>query len=119
MKKLVLLALVTLISVGCEENAASKQSVLKQGPTKYDVSGVVTRGNFSFIPIYVLDFRFDPKGGSALVLGALEAFEMAHPELEIISWSIQKESCDGADVVLGVWVYHRKRQLPAEQQNSK
>ena len=86
--------------------AATTPATPEAPPTlKYDPNAVVTRGNNSWIPLNL----YDDKARS--VLEVLDAYEKAHPELEIVSWTLQMSSIsDGAhNYIYGIWVHHRKR----------
>ena len=82
----------------------------KTPPTsKYGIGVMETKGNSTWIPINLSD----EKSGLHLteVLGIINAFKQAHPDLEVTGWSLEKNQDDYCDEdrVIGIWVHHRKR----------
>lgn len=114
----VVLAVVALMCVGCDnEKTVGDGSVLTvpaesgvSGPVhfNYDTSKVATRGNRSYLP---LELAGNPHGHVSVILGALEAFEKAHPELEITEWKIEKQQRAylKSPYIFGIWIDHRRR----------
>ena len=99
--------------VGCDEGS-TPVSVMKDGQTRYDMTVCVTNGNNSYIPLNF--YRCDPDEKVQEILGALKAFEEAHPDLEVVYWSVEKQQWAHATTarVSGIWVHHRKVKLPPE-----
>ena len=105
-----------LMFMGCGESKPAPTVVKVDGSTKkevYDMSVVMTEGNFSFIPMHLEESAWY---NSWAVLRVMNAFEKTHPELEIVGWGVEKQqSTYGSRAYLyGVWVHHRKRDLTPE-----
>jgi|GEM_PF-2637303 len=68
----------------------------------------LTIGNNSYVPIneYAI-----PGKNPALILNTVKHFENTHPQLEIISWSIDKEqrAYVTARFVYGIFIHHRPK----------
>ncbi len=108
-------AVLFLVSCGGNEPGAirtDKPSAIRTvGATlqaQYDLSVVVTVGNHSYVP---LNIDGEAKDNVQNILGALDAFEKAHPELEVTSWSLlsRQASYSTYGYTYGIWVNHRPR----------
>ncbi len=110
---LVAVLVVAFVVVGCDEGP-KPVSALKEGDTVYDMTVCVTNGNNSYIPLNFYHVRADEK--AAEVLGVLTAFEKAHPDLEVVSWQIEKQQAakGASSKIFGIWVHHRKIKLTPE-----
>ncbi|MEK7640413.1 MAG: hypothetical protein AAB389_00240 [Patescibacteria group bacterium] len=109
---LVIAAVLFFGLIGCDPGA-KPVSVMKEGQTQYDMTVCVTSGNNSYIPLNFSRARTSEKVSE--ILGALRAFELTHPDLEVISWSVEEQE-DGPkwSDVDGIWVHHRKVKLTPE-----
>ncbi len=107
-----LLTVVMGILVGCDEKPISvvqeQEGSEKEVLLKYDAANVVTLGNHSYIQVN-RDWR--PADCPYTILKILDCFEKTHPELEVISWHIEKQqdSKTTSDYTFGIWVDHRPR----------
>lgn len=101
----VALVLTTLI-YGCSNNKALKEETKTvKAEIEIDFSEVITVGNHSYIPLNIHDAR--PADRTHDILVILDKFEKIHPELEITSWSIEKQ--EGVYMpghIFGLWVNH-------------
>ncbi|MDP1718943.1 MAG: hypothetical protein Q8L24_00765 [bacterium] len=105
-----------IMLAGCDEQAAGSsapRSVLKTDTTTFDMTVCVTNGNNSWIP---LDIKARPDQKVAEILSAVAAFEVSHPDLEIISWQVEHcpDTSSTNPHVYGIWVHHRKIKLTPE-----
>lgn len=68
----------------------------------------LTIGNNSFITIAD---NINPGDNPALILNAVKHFEDNHPQLEIISWNLEKRQTAyiTSAYTYGIWVHHRPR----------
>lgn len=120
---LFLCAVLCCLTMGCERKT-TYNGVLKsppnigiQNPVKEidpDFSVVKTVGNHSYIPLNIQAENVGseiPSDHVVEILNVLDAFESAHPELEIIGWSIEKnQPAHGTPgVIFGLWVNHRPK----------
>lgn len=64
----------------------------------------VTIGNHTYIRMDIVEY---PDKCTTVILGMLMLFEQEHPELEVISWSIEKRF--NSVYMGGLWVNHRPR----------
>lgn len=107
---LVVLFMVLLVGGGCanQENAPSALREQSISAESYNVSVVRTAGNYSYIPLNISGRASDHVGE---ILGVLNAFEKAHPELEIIDWDIEKQqnAYITGSYTYGIWVFHRPK----------
>ena len=71
-------------------------------------NAMVTKGNNSWIP---LDLDGTPARYSSEILAVMEVFEKTNPDLEVISWTVEKrQRAYTIDPhVYGIWVHHRKQ----------
>ena len=103
-----LLGMVSLLTA-CD--GAKKPTVLQQHPAtieRYDLDVVKTTGNHSYIPFNIYG---DPANHVDEILGALQAFELANPRLEVTGWHIEKQqdAWGAAPYIYGLWIDHRPR----------
>ncbi len=111
MKKIavVLFGILAIALAGCDSSEPSEPSVVQkkqvQVVERYDMSAVVTVGNHSYLP---LNLPGNPSQHVSLILGALQAFEKAHPEWRITGWRIEKRQAGYAvqAYIFGLWVDH-------------
>jgi len=79
-----------------------------------DVNSTVTKGNHSYVPIFVKWSDYEKKQKAATgILSALDAFEKAHPELEVTGWHSMYNYTNNASIpnyMDGLWIDHRPRQ---------
>lgn len=111
MRIVILLVAISIVGVaGCEQpQSALPAANADAAQEKFNLNTVVTRGNFSYIPVN--------RGGrpSDIIVNVLEllvAFEAAHPNLEIVAWQIEKQQSDSKfvyDYFYGIWVTHRPK----------
>ncbi|MBI2450107.1 MAG: hypothetical protein HYV47_01065 [Candidatus Nealsonbacteria bacterium] len=104
-----LLFIILLIAfTGCGPSTLKPPVELEPGEQQYDMSVVQTIGNRSYIP---LNISGNPSEHISTILGVLTAFENAHPELEIVSWYIEKQqkAYITSNYIFGIWVDHRLR----------
>ncbi|MDO8559350.1 MAG: hypothetical protein Q7R84_03390 [bacterium] len=71
--------------------------------------GIVTVGNYSYISLNIHADIIENHAEE--VLGALNTFEAAHPELEITNWQIDIRygSYQTWPYIYGIWVSHRPK----------
>ncbi|MBI2041692.1 MAG: hypothetical protein HYT20_01555 [Candidatus Nealsonbacteria bacterium] len=98
-----------LLVGGCDKQSAP--SALRQqsiSAESYNMSVVKTVGNYSYIPFNV---DGNPSDHAVKILGALSAFEKAHPEIEITFWQIEKQqrAYITSSYIFGIWVTHRPK----------
>lgn len=103
-------------------SAPQQQSAIKFEPVQgaltasYDMKTVETVGNHSWMPLNIdgdttKDRDAKPSEYRTFILGALCAFEKAHPELEVTGWMIEKDqhARGASDHIYGLWIDHRPR----------
>lgn len=118
-------ALIVFITTGCEQK---QPSVLVEShvSASYDFKTVVSRGNFSYIPVNKwIDFQQNPNHNDCItttdLLGLLAAFENENSHLEIVQWEIMRGGTDGmtCHYVNGILIRHRQRQPKTETKERK
>lgn len=106
-------SLTAAICFGCNESrppesgACVKKTSTTPAP-EFRAGNLVTIGDSSYIPLNIEGrtvFQVLP------ILGALDAFRQIHPELEVTSWSVEKdqEAHSTPATLYGIWVNHRLR----------
>ena len=74
---------------------------------KHATNAMVTKGNYSWVRLN-LEGSIDQHSNT--ILGVMETFEKANPDLEVIGWSLQEQNNHFNDFYFyGIWVHHRKR----------
>jgi len=107
---LVLFLAVAVIGCGGKKSSVIKPTAGKTNGEMnavFDASGVLTLGGHSWVPLYL---RGSPDEHALTILWALREFEKAHPELEVTSWSLeknQKTTSENSNEILGMWINHR------------
>lgn len=121
----IVLALIVFIATGCEQKQPSVLVEAHVGAS-YNFKTVVSRGNFSYIPVAkYISFRqnADSKNDITMtdILGLLEAFEKENPHLDIVQWEIMMGWTDVKDrqYVNGILIRHRPRQPKTETKERK
>lgn len=116
---LCIFVLVTLVC-GCGKPGSSETresfvkivKVDKRSYEAFDMSVVVSVGNHSYIPLNF--WRQAGVGNDALyIMGILNAFEEAHPNLEITNWCLEATPHTNFIpnfFIFGIWVDHHPRQ---------
>ena len=124
----VLIIIATCIFCGCSKDntmnvAAAERNKSMRNSTSVaqekiksadcDASSIYTKGNYSYIVVDMkeIDLLSPSSHGKVApcVVNLLDAFEGAHPELEIIEWKVDKESGNGEMMFYGIWITHRKK----------
>ena len=107
------LLVLTVTMIGCSDSpplpsAVQQKTVLGTLGTVYDTSVAVTVGNHTYVP---LNFFGEAAYHVPKILGTLDAFEKAHPELEVTSWSLSNHPATSTTYarVNGIWLNHRPR----------
>lgn len=95
------------LMIGCEEE---KESVIKKTTIleKINLEVGTTVGNHTYLPVNIYGV---PADHVQEILQILFAFEKEHPELEITSWSIEKQPDVYArdPYIFGIWLNHRPK----------
>ncbi|PIP23918.1 MAG: hypothetical protein COX90_03895 [Candidatus Nealsonbacteria bacterium CG_4_10_14_0_2_um_filter_38_17] len=107
----ILFVLLVFLIMGGLSGCSSSPSVLTQTTS---VKGInlelgTTIGNHTYLPINI---GGDPSGHVQEILQIVDAFESAHPEWEVTSWSIESKYA-GYGVrayIYGIWINHRSRE---------
>ena len=114
MRHLIMLAILPLLMVGCERSGSEciviepRIEESKEQPVRYDLTHALTVGNHSWLPI---NLSGKPANRAREILGLLDAFERAHPELVVGSWAVEKQqsSKTTSNEIFGLWVNHRPK----------
>lgn len=114
MKSFLGLVICCALFAGCEQPSSPPASAPANAPQRNEGKFYWTTGNNSFIPLWFQ--HRSPSDKIPEILAALADFEAAHPELEVISWQVEKEQHAHMIVptVFGIWVHHRKRAMTPE-----
>lgn len=90
-----------------EQSASVKKSAVVS-TREFRANRVVTIGDSSYIR---LNYRGNAESEVRPILGALDAFRRAFPDLEVTSWSLEKQRYrdDYDSFTYGIWVNHRSR----------
>ena len=108
-----LIFLATLAGSCSASNGPGDSSVIDDSPeatqVSYDMSSVITERNRSYIPINIAG---KPSDDPSSMLRIVNAFEDAHPELEIVRWWIEKRQAayTTSSRIYGIWVDHKPRE---------
>ncbi len=88
------------------DNPSYDMTVVTPGSVNLKVA--TTNGNYTYIPLNTSG-RVDQHIGE--IMAVLNAFERAHNELDITSWSIEKQQSGylTSPYIYGLWVNHRPR----------
>ena len=95
----------SMVLVSCNSD---QPSVLSKTTQTINLEVGITVGNHAYLPINI-DGR--PDDHVREILRTLESFEQKHPELEIISWNIEKQQNALATpaYIRGIWVSTRPK----------
>jgi len=80
------------------------EAAVKYGDYQYFATKIETYGNRSFVPLYDVDSTHTSysKGIGRLVQG----FGKAHPELQVVSWSVDRYDGRQRSIIHGIWIDH-------------
>lgn len=100
-----------LSAIGCSNSDPKAVVVNAQNEIEVDLSVVTTIGNHTYVPI---NLAGKPSEKIREILTALRVFEEDHPELEVLSFHMEKQQdAHGiAPEIFGIWITHRPVSSP-------
>lgn len=107
-----LFLLIAVSAAGC---GSPPKGVIRSEAETVDLSMVINKGNFYYLPIYRTNNHTGTEASERvkMVLAVLDLFENAHPELEIINFSVSESNSVSAENwwnrVFGVWLHCRPK----------
>lgn len=106
-----LIALVTGLPVGCEPPPPPSAFIVAekppQPPEAFNLTVAVTRGNHTYVPVNAFSY---PPGFHVRLLELVEAFEQAHPELEVSCFNVEASETNFRNPYIhGLWLHHRPK----------
>lgn len=114
MKKLFFIVTVLIAMAACESDKTVITVTQETNEFAVSLDNVITQGNFTYIPIRKNCYLEEC---AKYALAALNLFEKKHPELEILSYNVDKTPAisDGQYVIFeAIWVYHKPKKETEE-----